>query len=158
METYQTEAMTEALTEIRERSAYWLSCSDQADCGSPDSKESPGAELLIEVRDVTCDLIEEVADDFDDVDEFDNIDDNGALHEIADGAPSVYTGRMWDQFADLNANQEDPSELCDPDGMDMDKLAGICLYMIADRLARAIVQEVRDAIENAEAPDDDAEG
>ena len=64
-------------------------------------------------------------------------------NQIADDAPSVYTGRKWEQFTDLSAWQEDVSDLAG-DITDMDKLASIALYMIADRLLHALYNELHD--------------
>jgi hypothetical protein len=152
METYQTEAMTAKLAELRDFNRAQLA--NLAECGEP-SHDTPGHAFLNEVRDGVCELFEEIADELDDVDDFDRIDDNGALHEIADGAPSVYTARKWSQFVDLSAFWEDPSEFGDFENMD--KAGGVALYMIADRLARALVDEVREAVDEAEEPDDETD-
>ena len=158
MEIHEKEAMNVKLAEIREWSAYWLSCSDMADCGSPDSKESPGAVFLTSVRDQTCDLIDETVTEFFAVDDFDNLDDDGSLHQIADSAPDIYTYQRWTEFADLAAWQEEPGEEYGDEvyeGRDMTEMAGLHLFMIADRLARNIVQAVKEAVEVAELPDED---
>jgi hypothetical protein len=61
-------------------------------------------------------------------------------HEVADGAVPVYTHALWSTFVDLAAYNEDPSELgCEAD--DMTRAAGVCLYMIAERLAMALAEE-----------------
>lgn len=98
-----------------------------ADCASPDGPESAGAQFLISVQDSVNEVFEyEVTED--------------TVSEIADGAPDVYTHTMWAEFVDLAAYNEDPTEL-GADGSDMEKCARICLYMIAERLAQALISE-----------------
>lgn len=63
------------------------------------------------------------------------------MAEIADAAPDVYTHTRWQEFADLGAWQEDPTEI-GSDGSDMTAAAGVCLYMIAERLAWALLGEL----------------
>ena len=116
----------------------------EADCSSPDSVDSIGARFLTNVRDAVLDLCAtRYAVDLD------RIDDNGSVTEIADGAPSVYTYTLWQQFTDLGAWTEDVTEFGEL--TDMEQGARVALYMIADRLARVIV----DAIAEAATEDDD---
>jgi hypothetical protein len=115
-----------------------------ADCASPDSLDSPGARFLLEVADACRELVTEnpgsSADDLRD-----------SVSEIADGAPDVYTYARWQEFVDLGAWNEDLSELgCDGD--DMTQAAAVCLYMIAERLAVAVIE---DLLERADDDDDD---
>lgn len=154
METYEKRAMNEKLKELREMSAYWLADSDLADCMSPDSKESPGALLLASVRDSVCDLIEDNFTEHATIEDFDRFEDE--VFEIADQAPSIYTHQKWQEFVDLGAHQEDVEELGGGEG-DMDKLGSIALFIIAERLTRNLVEKVKEAVENADEPDD-AEG
>lgn len=109
---------------------------NMADCCSPDSHTSPGAELLLYVQRATADHLAEGGDPEE-------------LHEIADGAPNVYTYQRWLQFTDLAAWQEEPEELGGT-GEDMTTQAGICLYLIADRLAHALVNAWKDDADDSE--------
>ena len=121
-----------------EHNAYVLA--RMADCASPDTLESPGAVFLLRVAD-------DVAEALDDED----TDRDDAPHEIADAAVPIYTYDVWRTFVDLAAYQEDPTEL-GADGSDMEQAAKVCLYMIADRLARALFEE-----HDEQEPDDEDE-
>ena len=128
-----------------------------AGCGSPDRPDgigvsppadlstvdpSPGAKFL---RSVADDTAERIAYHFagDDPRQYDPADlaDMLAeeLHEVADAAPSVYTGARWAEFADLAAWQEDAAEL-GASADDLTAAAGVALYVIAERLALALVE------------------
>ena len=131
--------MTESKAEIR--SAYALA--NLADCATPDTPTSAGAAFLLGVQ-------QTVRDDY----ERDDLNDDTA-HEIADAAVPTYTGDLWRTFVDLAAYQEDPTELGVEDGSDMDQAARVCLYMIAERLASALIEEIREA-DDDEAGDDEA--
>lgn len=76
-------------------------------------------------------------------------DYDGSAHEIADQAPNVYTSRLWNQFLGTRAYQEDPSEL-GAQADDMEKAAGVCLYMIAERLVHALADEIQEGITDNE--------
>ena len=112
---------------------------NMADCSCPDALDSPGAKFLLDVQSATADHL-------------DSDGDPEELHEIADNAPDVYTWQRWQEFVDLGAWQEDPAEL-GGESEDMTAQAGICLYLIADRLARALVEAWREAADD----DDDDE-
>lgn len=113
---------------------------DMAGCSQPDEGRvrrrkhwSAGAVLLAGVRDAVVEAIRDGS-----ITEHDR-DDRGQLHEIADGAPSVYNHTRWREFTDLAAWQED-NEFGDwPD--DLTEAAGIALYQIAERLCNALVDE-----------------
>ena len=125
---------------------------EMAECGSPDAPDgigttpppaesptpSPGARLLRHVANAVAEHIEYAGEKFD-------------AHEIADGAPSVYTWERWQEFVDLAAWREDPDDL--GAGDDMTERAGVCLYIIAERLAKALVQY---AVETADEDEEDA--
>jgi len=146
---------TPVLPTFRNFSTWHLA--DLAGCGSPDRPDgigvsppadmstvdpSPGAKFLRSVADdiagriayvfadtdldpASCDLARELEDE---------------VHEVADGAPYVYTHTRWRQFTDLAAWQEDAAEL----GASADDLTGadgVALYMIAERLAAALVEK-----------------
>jgi len=111
-----------------------------ADCASPDSMTSPGAAFLESVRDAVADTIEPDGTLRDD-----------SRHEIADGAPDVYTVTRWAEFVDLAAYQEEPD--CGEWPSDLTDAAGVALYQIAARLISAIL----DDIDTDETEDDDSE-
>lgn len=98
-----------------------------AECFDPDSVDSPGARFLAGVRDDVNDRLGGLNDDPSDV-----------AAEIADSAVPVYTHERWRVFVDLGAWEEDPSDLT-ADTSDMTQAAAICLYMIAERLAAALI-------------------
>lgn len=106
-----------------------------AECASPDTLTSPGAEFLEYVQVYANEAIEcsEVNEDM--------------ASEIADNAPNVYTWTLWQQFTDLAAWQEDIEEFGPTE--DLTYVARMALYQIALRLADALL---------AEAVDDDEEG
>ena len=106
-----------------------------ADCMDPDSHTSPGAQFLERVQD---DYRERVEDG--------SYDEDETPHEIADGAVPIYTHKLWETFTDLGAYQEDPSEL-GAESDDMTRAAGVCLYMIAERLVRALAEQDEDSEE-----------
>jgi hypothetical protein len=105
-----------------------------ADCASPDSKESKGARVLLSVFDGVIEAIEWNPT----ILEGDAWLDTA--HEIADRAPNVYTHQLWQEFVDLAGYQEDISEYGEY-GDDLNRVAGIALYMIAYRLASSLFQE-----------------
>ena len=74
------------------------------------------------------------------------------VHETADNAVPVYTHQKWATFVDLAAYNEDPTEL-GFDGSDMGKGADVCLYLIASRLAGALIELHFEGLED----DDDEE-
>jgi hypothetical protein len=69
-----------------------------ADCGSPDSLKSPGAELLDNIRVNLIDHLEN------------NPESAVQVAEIAESSVTVYTHPIWLQFVDLCAYNEDISE------------------------------------------------
>ena len=102
-----------------------------ADCYSPDSTTSAGAALLLSVQDsVNCADItpQDTEDTMEDI-----------VHEIADGAPDVYTHQMWLEFIDLGAYQEDVTEYGEPESMEHG--ARVALFIICERLAQALTVE-----------------
>ena len=127
-----------------------------AGCGSPDRPDaigvSPPADLstvapspgALFLRSVADDLAERIAYVFADPD----LDPagcdlarelEGEVQEVADAAPSVYTFTRWQEFTDLAAWQEDATEL-GASADDLTGAAGVALYMIAERLALALVE------------------
>jgi hypothetical protein len=130
------------LTEIKEWT-YVLSSKDMADCGDPDSRESAGMEFLTSVRDAVVEGIEDGTFVSDGDGSSDN--DNGAVHQIADNAPDVYTHTRWKEFVDLAAYLEEP-EISDAWPEDLTEAAGVALYQIAERLVYAILREWREGL------------
>ena len=125
-----------------------------AGCGSPDRPDgigvSPPADLstvapspgALFLRSVADDLAERIAYVFADLDPAGcdlTRELEEELHEVADAAPSVYTGARWAEFADLAAWNEDAAEL-GASADDLTGAAGVALYMIAERLALALVE------------------
>lgn len=125
---------SQRLAELMQATAYELA--DMADVSRTGG--GAGDRFLLDVRDAWAnELINDeglplAPDEAEDV-----------WNQIADDAPSVYTGRKWEQFTDLSAWSEDVSDLAG-DITDMDKLASIALYMIADRLLHALYNELHD--------------
>lgn len=107
-----------------------------AECSSPDSLDSAGAKFLVSVLDMVNEALS-------DGETLESAEDSGRLHEIADGAPDVYTYTRWQEFVDLEAYNEDPVDL-GVDPSDLTAAAGVCLYMIAERLARALFEAATD--------------
>lgn len=135
----------------RDRNAYQLA--SDADCGTPDALDSAGARVLTYVRDGVIEMIEYHADEWavlepgEVIDALDSIDDDGSVHEIADGAPNIYTHRLWSEFVDLQAYNEDISGHGDIDCDDLSRVAGVAVYVIARRLADDLVSEYRAELE-----------
>lgn len=107
--------------------AYALA--NMADCGCPDDLDSAGAKMLISVRDSFVECMQE-----------DRLSEE-IVHEIADGAPDVYTHTRWREFVDLAAYEEDIEDLS-PDVSDLTACAGVALYTIAERLIHALAEEI----------------
>ncbi len=118
--------------EIKSFTAYRLA--NEAEVTCPDSPESAGAVFLTSVRDATVELLEYKPDV-----EPSDLDYDGAVHEIADGAPSCYTYTRWMQFTDLAAWQEDIEEYGPPE--DMNQGAAIALLEIARRLVNTLAEQ-----------------
>jgi hypothetical protein len=119
----------------REWTAYRLA--NEAECAGPDSSESAGAKMLQSVRDAVVDAWE-----YNDKD----VSEDAAvdiISEAADNGPDIYTHTLWQEFADLCAYREDPTDL-GFDGSDMQQGARICLYLIAERCANAVMSALRE--------------
>lgn len=93
---------------------------------------SPGARFLRSIAYDVSALIEDGLSTRDD-------DHHDALHDLADSAVPIYTHEMWSTFVDLAAYTEDVSELSAED-TSMNRQAAIALYMIAERLAFALIE------------------
>lgn len=121
-----------------------------AEVQSPDSATSPGAEWLASVERDARDLIENHKDSTTGIDVDDYHDE---ITEYADNAVPVYTHNRWEVFVDLCAYTEDVTEFGEPE--DMTAAAGVALYMIAERLIRAIVEAEAESSDDDNDHDDD---
>ena len=123
-----------------------------ADCGSPSSPTSPGADFLRSIRTSTAGAIAYALDDLDDGESFTAEDFGDAAHEVADGVVPIYTHDVWATFADLEAWQEDPTEF-GVDASDMERAAQTCLHMIAHRLAMGLAESFAEHLNEQSDPD-----
>lgn len=127
---------TDKTTEVQQLTVYALAC--HAECGGisgPDTSESAGARFLTRVRDALLEALEhaescEAQDTHDDL-----------VWEVSDGAVPIYTHERWLAFVDLAAYQEDTTEL-GSGTHDLTELAGVALYVIAERLCHALIAEI----------------
>jgi hypothetical protein len=103
----------------------------------PDAPNSAGGKFLTAVRDTYVEHVEYKGEDFDPSEDIGDV-----AHEIADGAPDVYTHTRWMEFVDIAAYHEDISDLMPETGDDLTKAAGVALYMIAERLVYALHAEL----------------
>jgi hypothetical protein len=94
-----------------------------ADCADPDSPTSPGARWLLAIA-------EHVAER--------EHDDEDLAHEIADSAVPPYTSDVFAVLVDLAAYREDVSDLV-AEGDDLTRRASVALYVVAERLAAALL-------------------
>jgi len=78
-------------------------------------------------------------------------------HEAADSAVPIWTHQKWLTFVEIGAYDEDVSDLVDSRKVTGDDCANAALYIIADRLLRALSEELADKCDEVEAemPDDD---
>ena len=139
-------AYTDKVTEIKTYGANTLQ--SMADCMSPDSLESVGAQFLTRVRDDVLERVEDI-----DPEDFARETDD-MTWEVADSAVPVYTYTKWQTFVDLGAWQEDVSDMMGDRGETMgelDHVGSLALYIIAERLAQAIRIELMDAIDEDDA-------
>lgn len=143
---------SETLLSIAERSP--LALAGDAELATGDA--GPGAHFLRSVRD---DVLERVAyavggetDPESIARTLETLDGDGTLHQIADGAVPTYTNSRWEVFVDLSAWTVDASDLLgDMGAVDATEV----LFVVADTLTRALMQELQDAVEADEAEEDD---
>ncbi len=117
---------------MTERTIYTLA--RMAECYDPDSLTSPGGRWL--------QIVESAASDLADYD-----DQEDGMHEVADSLVPIYAAEVWAVFVDLGAYQQDVDDYGPI--TDMEKGAQIALYMIAETLLRAVLED------DAETTDDD---
>lgn len=132
--------MSETTTETH--NAYVLA--GLAESGSPDERDSAGATFLLGVASAVGEMLDykPLAEGMDASEYADEIS------ELADSAVPVYTHTIWTTFVDLAAYQEDPTELADMS--DIQGAAKVCLYIIAERLAYALLNERIEALADAD--------
>ena len=142
--THKAEKIAEIAARVRALRPWELA--QLADCASPDSEDSAGARMLASVAESVAESLEWDPEPYasGDVDP----------HEIADGAPSVYTATRWAEFVDLGAYSEDVSELVSDARSDLTDAAGVALYMIAERLVFALADGITDELETEDETDD----
>lgn len=130
------------MTETIALNAYELA--NLADCGTPDTLESPGARFLLNVQSSVAEVLDAIATgeaSYDLAELEDNASDEA--HDIADSAVPIYTHELWATFVDLAAYQEDLGGGLDPAAMEQDHdwLARVSLYEIAQRLALVLLEQ-----------------
>ena len=131
--------------------APWL-LARTSECAQPDGHEKEGASFLTGVfASFEC----AVKNDVDVADDADADALRGALddfdwHEYADGAVPTYTHAKWQTFVHLAAYEEDVTELVDSRKVDGESVANAALYVIADRLFRALSDELADKCDETE--------
>jgi len=123
---------------IRQYSANGLAT--LADCHNDNDAAD---DFLIGIRDAVIELTGEI--DPEDWQRLAVDNDAGAIDQIADGAVSVYTFEKWQHFIGTRAWSEDVSEWM-PNHSDMGYLADVALYLIASRLAVALVAEIAESV------------
>ncbi|HXK40382.1 MAG TPA: hypothetical protein VJ837_06145 [Candidatus Paceibacterota bacterium] len=117
-----------------------------ADVSSPDSAESEGAKWLESVRE---DALALFADN-----EGESLEDLlDKASEYADQAVPIYTHNRFEVLVDLAAYDEEINDFGQPE--DMVQAAGWSLYMVAERLIRAIVEDKVSDRDLAEDEDED---
>ena len=143
----------------REILAPWL-IARPAECSRPDGNEKLGADFLtslftdflyIAQNDVAVSGGDDAYDIRRSLERFE-------WHETADGAIPIFTHQKWQTFVELGAYDEDVSELVTFRKVTGEDVANAALYIIADRLLRALSEELADKCDEAEAdmPDEDA--
>lgn len=111
-----------------------------ADCGSPSSVSSEGAQFLTLVDDTVRERIA-----------YSGGIDSDDVHELADGCVPLWsTWQLWQTFTDLEAWNVDTSDYGTPE--DMTQGAATCLYLVAEQLVTALVDHYE------EQDDDEQEG
>lgn len=141
--------LQDTIDAIKERSAFWLAGSDQADTYSPDKLDSAGGEFLDSVKRAALESWE-----------YDPTIHEGDVYQVAteqtDSCVPVYTHSMWATFVDLGAYNEDDAT---DHGGDMGDMASYALHLIAERLFVRLIEELIEAreLDEADAHEDDDE-
>lgn len=148
------------LQDIRKMTVYALA--NLAAPAGPDSADSPGASFLDGVRTYFLERFDYAIGEHngtptaDDIRRAIDVIKDEAASEIADSAVPVYTYQRWQTFTDLAAWEEDVDELGDAD-QGMTALAGVALYLIAERLVIALAESLDEWADDVEANEDDAD-
>ena len=133
---------------VREVTTNPMVLARMAECSSPDTDQSPGARWLTRVRDSLAEdllfwkpeeRVELIHDD----------ESHDVVHEAVGAVVPIYTRELWEVFVDLGAWGEDPREL-GFEGDDMDQGARYCLYIIGNRLACRLLEEMHEELEELE--------
>jgi hypothetical protein len=103
----------------------------RADCASPDSPDSHGAQYLTLVRDS---IVEAYRYNIEHGNTFDRDD----IHDIVDGCVPVYTHNLWETFVDLGAYSVD----VDHYSPDIEHYPTVALYVVGENLASSLVGEM----------------
>ena len=138
--------------------APWMLASS-ADCAAPERNEKMGADFLISIF---TDFLYIAQNDLDVSGGDGAYDIRRALerfewHETAYNAIPVYTHAKWQTFVELGAYDEDVLDLVDSRKVTGGNVANAALYIIADRLLRALLEELADKCDEVETemPDED---
>ena len=121
------------LTDEETRNPYLLS--SLADCATPDNPQSPGAAFLLEVADEAANGPRTEADPYD---EASRIANEAVYRQESRGSHGLILAAV-----DLCAYREETEDLIEPTN-DVHHLLTVGLYMIAERLAAAILTEQKD--------------
>ena len=125
-----------------------------AGCSSPDNATSPGATFLERVQSATVEAVRWSVE-HDEGATLDGYRDAGTDTEIADGAVPIYAHALWSTFVDLAAYSEDLGDVGGSSG-DMEQDARVALYMIAERLVHAILEDISADDDDDDDDDDEA--
>jgi hypothetical protein len=129
----------EFIEELTAESAYGLP--SYADCGTPDTRISPGAKYLVGIRDAVARAITdgEIVPGGQDA----SGDRSDVISRIANDAHLIYTHNKWLTFTDLAAYQRAEDVAGDFGGFStMDAWADACLYSVAEELCHGICREL----------------
>lgn len=119
----------------------------QAESGTPKSATSPGGKMLDLVRRDVLDATEGMATSAE-VEEW----LAERAHELYDEAPSVYTGKRWAEFVDLEAwDQDMHGEELHSLGVNITEQAGEALRRIATTLVFHLAGEISEALDQDDA-------
>lgn len=132
---------------IRARDAYVLA--RMADTYSPDSSTSPGTIWLKRVRDDLAERVEYESDSYPELSPAElaeHVRDGDIVHEVADGMVPIYNHDRMQVLVDLGAYLEDISDYGEPE--DVLTAAGWSLYVVAERLAVTLLEEVAEELED----------
>ena len=119
---------------IQELTAFELTDEGLADCHAPDALDSPGAHLLLWVRD-------EVLRIWSELNEETRAKVYDELDLIASKAADQRSPQRWAEFVDLAAYEQEPDYGYWPE--DLTEAAGAALEQIANRLAKRLYMHLQ---------------